>query len=281
VLIDAERVSTADVVIAGERIALADDSGALIDLRDGRGWLRRLAPEDWRDSATPGSHDAVVRSAWLSTLITIARLADLHWLSPLDTVFAAEDKLTQQRACQVVGISTPAMVLVTRPARIPPELGDHLVVKPMAAGHFRDATGTGRVIHATEMHRSDKRLDLLAGAPFLVQQRIRACAHLRVVTVGQDAWVCELDADGRPLDWRADESAHSSFRSAQHPEVAIQAIALTTKLGLGYSSQDWLIDAKGATLFLDLNPAGQWLFLPDEVAEQITMAIARWLTGSP
>jgi hypothetical protein len=48
---------------------------------------------------------------------------------------------------------------------------------------------------------------------------------------------------------------------------------------LGYSSQDWVIAPTGAALFLDLNPAGQWLFLPADVAEAATTAIARWLIG--
>jgi hypothetical protein len=148
----------------------------------------------------------------------------------------------------------------------------------MAAGHFRDATGAGRVVHATEMHRSDERLELLAGAPFLVQRLIEARAHLRVVTVGRQAWVCELDATDRPLDWRADETAHGSFRTVPRPDVALNAIALTAALGLGYSSQDWVVDAGGDALFLDLNPAGQWLFLP--VAADATSAIARWLMGA-
>ena len=140
-------------------------------------------------------------------------------------MFAAEDKLAQQRACHALGIAVPPIAFVTRPERIPAELGDWLVVKPMAIGHFRDATGAGRVVHATEMHRSDERLELLAGAPFLVQQRVEARAHLRVVTVGQQAWVCELDATDRPLDWRADEAAHSSFWATSRPDVATRATA--------------------------------------------------------
>jgi glutathione synthase/RimK-type ligase-like ATP-grasp enzyme len=279
VLVDAERLRTADVVVSGERIALPDDSGALVDLRSGRGWLRRLAPEDWRDDVKPGGHDAVVRSAWLSALVTIARLADLQWLSPLDAMFAAEDKLTQQAACRALGIPIPAMVLVTRPERIPQELGEWVVVKPMAAGHFRDTTGTGRVVHATEMRRSDERLELLAGAPFLVQERITAKTHLRVVTVGQQGWVCALDATNRPLDWRADDSAHSSFETTSRPDVVAKALMLTQHLGLGYSSQDWVIDGRGNPFFLDLNPAGQWLFLPKDVTGAATGAIVRWLIG--
>jgi hypothetical protein len=196
-------------------------------------------------------------------------------------MFSAEDKLAQQRACHAVGIPVPPIAFVTRPERIPAELGDWLVVKPMAIGHFRDASGAGRVVHATEMHRSDERLELLAGAPFLVQQRIDARAHLRVVTVGRQAWVCELDATDRPLDWRADEAAHSSFWATSRPDVATRAITLTERVGLGYSSQDWVIAADGAALFLDLNPAGQWRFLPDDVADEATIAIARWLIGAP
>lgn len=279
VVLDAEALSTADIVIDTAHLTVPDDTGALVDLRDGRGWLRRLAPEDWRDTDPPGGHDAVVRSGWLSALVTIVRLSELRWLSPLDVLFAAEDKLAQQRACAVLEIRCPPMALVTRPEHIPSELGDHLVVKAFASGHFRDATGTGHVVYATEMHRSDDRLALLAGAPFLVQQRAQARAHLRIVTMNDRAWACELDAASLPVDWRADEAAHSSFKPTSHPGVEASAVALAARLGLGYSSQDWLIDATGAALFLDLNPAGQWLFLPDEVAAAVTSAIAHWLVG--
>lgn len=274
---DAESLSAADVLVHEGTVALPDASGQLVDLSGARGWLRRLAPERWRDDAPPGGHDAVVRSAWVSALVTIARLADVRWLSPLDAMFSAEDKLAQQRACHALGIPVPPIALVTRPERIPAELGDWLVVKPMAVGNFRDATGAGRVVHATEMHRTDERLELLAGAPFLVQRRVEARAHLRVVTVNQQAWVCELDATDRPLDWRADEAAHSSFLATSRPDVANMAAALTESMGLGYSSQDWVIDPNGAALFLDLNPAGQWRFLPADVADEATFAIARWL----
>jgi hypothetical protein len=277
VLIDAERLSTADVTVDAADISLPDHSGAAVELVGGRGWLRRLAPEDWREGLQPGSHRAVVRAAWLSALVTIVRLSAVRWLSPLDAIFAAEDKLIQQRACRALSIAVPPMALVTRRERIPTELGDPLVVKPLAAGHFRDASGAGRVVHATDLSRSDERLELLAGAPFLVQKRIDARAHLRVVTVRGNAWVGELDAAGLPLDWRADAAAHTSFMAVTRPDLAAAAIRLTRKLGLGYSSQDWVIDAHGVVWFLDLNPAGQWLFLPAAVSEEATNAIARWL----
>jgi hypothetical protein len=129
------------------------------------------------------------------------------------------------------------------------------------------------------MRRDDPRLDLLAGAPFLVQPALNASAHLRVVTVRQKAWVSELESDSVSLDWRATAAAHSAFHPARYPEVAEEASKLAAKMRVGYSSQDWLVDQSGVAHFLDLNPAGQWLFLPNQVSEEVTLAIAEWLVG--
>jgi hypothetical protein len=279
VIVDAEQLSLADIYLTEDRVELPDVTGALTELSGGRGWLRRLAPQDWQADLIAGQHDAVVRSAWVSALLAVCVIADLQWLSPLGVLFAAEEKLVQQRACRTLGIDFPTTVVVTRPDRIPADLGDRLVVKPLGVGHYRDAAGVGRVVHATEIHRHDSALTLLAGAPFLVQQRIEARMHLRVVTVRGRHWVCELDAADLPLDWRADEGAHSSFRPGSYPAIGDRAVALAARLGVGYSSQDWIIDSAGNSTFLDLNPAGQWLFLPEQTACAVTGAIAGWLTG--
>jgi hypothetical protein len=260
--------------------ALTDEEGRWVELDGSRGWLRRLAPEQWRNDVEPGSRDAVVRDAWLTAITTLAELGGVEWLSPLAAIFASENKLLQQKACSSLGITFVPSVLVTRPDRIPPEFGSDLVVKPLAAGHYRDESGAGRVVHATAIARDDARLGLLGGAPFLVQPRLQATRHLRVVTVLEQSWVAGLDAADLPLDWRASAHAHDSFRPSSNPAVASSACALANTLGVGYSSQDWLVDAQGRWHFLDLNPAGQWLFLPDEVADPVTHAIADWLVNN-
>lgn len=222
-------------------------------------------------------HSGVVRQAWINAVASLIELTDVEWLSELPRVFAAEDKLRQLRACREVGLRSPPTLIVTRPDRIPAEFGEELIVKPFAAGHYREDTGDAKVVYATAMSRDDPRLDLLAGAPFLVQPRLRAAAHRRIVTVRDRAWVCELSAEGVGLDWRSTESAHSSFHSVDDPDAAAEALRLARHLGVGYSSQDWLVDQAGEPHFLDLNPAGQWLFLP--AAAEITSAIADWLVG--
>src|SRR4051794_41552126 len=62
---------------------------------------------------------------------------------------------------------------------------------------------------------------------------------------------CELDARDLQLDWRRNDAAHESFRAASHSTVESQALEITKHLGLGYSSQDWVVAGDG-TYFLDL-----------------------------
>jgi glutathione synthase/RimK-type ligase-like ATP-grasp enzyme len=99
------------------------------------------------------------------------------------------------------------------------------------------------------------------------------------VTVRHRAWTAALDARGVPLDWRGDIEAHGAFEPTKTPsQVREAALGLAASLGLGYSSQDWIETADGYW-FLDLNPSGQWLFLPEPVAGQVTSAVATWLRG--
>ncbi|MEH0483499.1 hypothetical protein QBA94_43435 [Streptomyces scabiei] len=57
------------------------------------------------------------------------------------------------------------------------------------------------------------------------------------------------------------------------------AARLARHLRTGISCQDWIVDASGPA-FIDLNPGGQWLFLPDVLTTQIADHLAAWLHGA-
>jgi hypothetical protein len=242
-----------------------------------RGWIRRLAPPHWRRSVTLGSKQAAIRGAWTTLVAAVAGAIEVVWLTPLERLFLRENKVLQACAADRLGIPTPALAVVSNRALIPSELGDRLVVKPLGSATYTDPDGTEQVVWTQEVSRDSLVLDKLAGAPFVIQARLEAERHLRVVTVDRQSWVCELTADDLPVDWRREERAHESFVATSEPAVGHDAVRLAMALGIGYSSQDWIV-ANGVAYFVDLNPAGQWLFLPNDVASAITRAIASWLT---
>jgi hypothetical protein len=242
-----------------------------------RGWLRRLAPPDWQRGITLESRQAAVKTSWLSLLTGVIRTCGVSWLTGVDALIVSESKLLQHDAARRVGVCTPKSIITNDRQVAADYLPDELVLKPLGPGHFFDGEEPF-VVFATAIRNDAPELDALAGAPFITQERIVARAHLRIVTVEDRVWAARLDATDRPLDWRRQDAAHRSFHATLAPAtVRDGGLRVATALDLGYSSQDWL-ETDSEPVLLDVNPAGQWLFLPPEVADPVTDAIAAWLT---
>lgn len=245
-----------------------------------RGYVRRLATPGWRSESHLTSLGGAIRSSWMSLLVSLIARTRFKWLTPIDRLFLAEHKLLQQRWAEEIGVATPETVVLSDRRAIPTTYGDRFVIKPVGPNEFVDERGETHVFFAQEIDRGDSVLDELHSTPFFLQMRVEAARHLRVVTVQKRAWVCVLDADELPLDWRKSDAAHNSFKfTSEFENVGIAAIRIADKLGVGYSSQDWIITRDGTPFFLDLNPGGQWLFLPAPTAEEITAGLSDWLVG--
>lgn len=210
-------------------------------------------------------------------MVALATHEGVEWLTPLDRLVLADNKILQGRAARGIGLQVPPTVVCSRPGDVPAELGERLVIKPLGTAQFASGSEQ-RVVFAQAVDRPELEHMPLAGAPFLVQSLIPALEHLRVVTVRDRCWIASLDAEGLPLDWRAADHAHGAFIPKENGSVEAHALRLAARLGLGFSSQDWILAESGAWL-LDVNPGGQWLFLPAPIAEDVSLAIADWLAG--
>jgi hypothetical protein len=241
----------------------------------GRGWLRRYAPSGWGTGTVSGSLAAAEKRAFLTLVGSISRLGNRTWLTPLDAMLGAEDRLVQLEVAGVLGISVPQTIVTSDPANASKALGERFVVKPLASGFYRRDDEAWAVY--TNKLEADEAVSLDFGAaPFVAQEPIVADDHFRVVTVGTSAWAARLSAAGRPLDWRQQTSAHGEWEPVDAPDLCLDAVRLAQTLGVGYSSQDWIGNSNGNT-FLDLNPGGQWMFLPSEICVAVTDAIADFL----
>ncbi len=276
-VVDAPRLAAAGrFLLTGDRFLLGDRDELVLDGRPRRGWIRRAAPEGWRDDVAPRSHDGAVRAAWFALLATLVRGFGIEWLTSPGTLASAENKALQYVLAARAGVDVPKTVVTTDASDIPPELGEQLVVKPLGPGGFVGTSTAGRWSSTQTESTATRNSELLPSAPFLVQELVRAGRHLRVATVGDRAWVCALTV-GAPLDWRRLDEAHRSFSAVEHRDASSAALQVSALLGVGYSSQDW-IETSDRLVFLDLNPGGQWLFLPEAVSRPVTAAIAAWLS---
>lgn len=284
----AERDAPAPLVFDADSLtrtgfALTDDSlevdGTTVTLGSNcRGWLRRYAPSMWGAGLVSGSLEAVRRRAFLTLAAAITRRRGIEWLTTLDAILAAEDRLAQLDVVRATGYRTPKSVVTSSAAHACAILGDRFLVKPLGQGFYHAVDGP-KAVFSTVLTRDNIDAVDFAHAPFVAQSIVDAQEHLRVVTVGNRTCVAKLDATRWPVDWRQAEEAHASWQAAEDTEACDAARRVATAFRVGYTSQDWIRDRNGNLWFLDLNPAGQWLFLPNPIAGEVTASVADHLHG--
>lgn len=275
-LIDAPTLASTDYCLDAGSLTIAGKTMILDGA--GRGWLRRYAPTTWGAGMIAGGLEAVSRRAFLSLVGSISRLGDRKWLTHLEAMLRAEDRLLQLQVVDSLGFRVPRTVVTDNGHTARTVLGDQFIVKPLLNGYYNSTDGPKAVftsvIRPSDLDRTD-----FAAAPFVAQEQIDIHEHLRIVTVNGRGWIASLDATNRPMDWRQQDEAHFSWRPIVNARAISDALEVAAAFNVGYTSQVWVRDDSGL-VFLDLNPGGQWLFLPNEVSMPATSAIAEFLVGA-
>ena len=132
-----------------------------------------------------------------------------------------------------------------------------------------------RVVSATEIAQ----LDQVRLAPLIFQEAIPGGCDLRVTVVGDRLFPAEIvgPADGYEYDFRL-HTAQSSITPVELPvTVTDRLLALMRRLDLGYGAIDLRRGSDGDYVFLEINPAGQWLFVEYATDQPISASLASLL----
>jgi glutathione synthase/RimK-type ligase-like ATP-grasp enzyme len=112
-------------------------------------------------------------------------------------------------------------------------------------------------------------------APAILQAYVPG-VDIRVTVVAGRIFATAIDArqTGSPEDFRP-VYAQANVSACRLPvEIEAGVRALVDSLGLSYAAIDLRRTDDGRHLFLEVNPAGQWLFLEDRTGQPITRAVA-------
>lgn len=262
---------------AGPSATLAVD-GREVDLAAiGAVWWRRpgaftLDPEldaDVRTFAYSECTEAI-SGLWASL--------DARWINPVAADEAAHHKPYNLAVAARTGLKVPRTLMTNDPA---------------AARDFVEEVGLGQVVHktflATKEHWRETRLlreeelallDHLRHAPAIFQERIAAVADVRVTVVGDEIFATEITtAPGTyELDYRMALGAAQVRATSVSEETERLLRVFMRELGLVYGAIDLLRCRDGAEVFLEINPAGEWLFAERRTGQAISAAMAALLT---
>src|SRR6185503_1800678 len=116
-----------------------------------------------------------------------------------------------------------------------------------------------------------ERLPELELAPTIFQRRVDGTRELRITVVGERLFAAEFSTgltDGR-LDRAVSHTRHDLPTA-----VARGLLSLLERLALSFAAVDMRIDARGEYQFLELNPAGVFLWIEVRTGMPISAAVA-------
>ena len=107
--------------------------------------------------------------------------------------------------------------------------------------------------------------------PSIYQEFIEKAHELRVTVIGNRVFTARISraGGGSFIDWRMKLGGEEAIFEPEilAPEFEAQVVAYVRKLGLAYGCLDFVVGVDGEPYFLEINPAGQFLFVEDFIPE--------------
>lgn len=211
---------------------------------------------------------------WESCIFSLEAASGCNWINKPSRQWLAKRKALQSRVATEVGLRTPA-TLITNDSREVREFSKRF---PRTIYKSMGETAHENTVTRFLSEADTERLDDLAHCPAIFQEFIEARHDLRVTIVGSRVFAVRIDSQSgqSKLDWRFDHSV--GFESfVLDPEVEALLLRLMRQLGLTYGAIDLRETPEGENVFLEVNPAGQYLFAELMTGAKISAAMAEAL----
>jgi glutathione synthase/RimK-type ligase-like ATP-grasp enzyme len=253
-----------------------DKSG--LDLNDcGAIWWRRPQSPEVSPQLTRQSHRHFALNESVEALYGLWHSLDAFWVNDPARDQVAQRKAFQLRVAQEVGLEIPA-TLITNCSQAVQEF-----VAPRGTGQviYKSFSATEQEWRETRLLR-DNELDLLGNvqyAPVIFQEYVEAEADLRITIVGDEIFPAAIYSQetSYKVDFRID-IARARVEATRLPaNVEERLLQLMRRLGLVYGAIDMRRTPDGRHVFLEINPAGQWLFVENYTKQPIAHSLARLL----
>ena len=261
----------------GERFMFGcDDAG--LDLDDCAAvWWRRPQHPSVEGAVDKPGHQNFALSESAEALSGLWQSLDAFWINdPVRDVVAGRKAYQLQLAARL-GLEVP-QTLITNCTQ--------------AAREFVQRQGVGKVIYkafsATETDWRETRLlreeelaqlENVKYAPVIFQSYIEADVDLRITVVGDKIFPAAIHSQDTSykVDFRMDIGQARIEPATLPTDVEAKLFALMNRLGLVYGAIDMRRRPDGSHVFLEVNPAGQWLFIERSSGQPITAALAELL----
>jgi glutathione synthase/RimK-type ligase-like ATP-grasp enzyme len=212
---------------------------------------------------------------------------DCLWVSAPAAIRRAGHKLYQLSAARELGFDVPPTLVSQDPERIRAfsrEVGLPMIAKLISKGPPRTSRIEEQYVVFTELLDeqclSDD--DALRICPAIYQPYVEKAYELRVTVVGTEVFACRIESQATErtrIDWRNYDLDHTPHTAtALEPGLSERCVALVRQFGLRFGAIDLIVTPDGRTIFLEINPNGQWGWIEEITGLPIAAAHAELLS---
>lgn len=243
----------------------------------GAAWWRRPQAPQISPRVQGASNRLFAANECAEALGGLWHALDVFWINDPGRDYVAHRKLTQLRVAQDCGFRLPDTLVTNDPAqaRVFIDRRGYRNVIYKAFSALEDAWRETRLLREEE-------LDLLESvryAPVIFQEYVEAVYDVRVTVVGQKVFPAAIHSQqtSYPVDFRMDMGSAKIEPLELPADVQARLLDFQGRLGLQYGAIDLRRRPDGEYVFLEVNPAGQWLFIEQATGQPIAAALAELL----
>jgi len=261
------------------RFQLRRRGGGILDLDaiDAVWWRR---PQPFRP---PAGMDQTSRQLALSESMTafqgLYQALDAFWINEPARDAAASHKPYQLALAQKIGLDIPSTLMTNdvEAAKVFWRQYDGEVIYKQFLALPAAWRETRRLKPEDEAQAA-----AVAHAPVIFQKHVPAVADLRVTAIAGEYFAAATDV--RAAEYPQDVRLNLGAKYEPHdlpPAVIAKLGELMRRLGLVYGAIDLRLTPEGRYVFLEINPAGQFLYVEHATGQPIAAALAKALLERP
>jgi glutathione synthase/RimK-type ligase-like ATP-grasp enzyme len=240
-------------------------------------WWRRPQPFTLHDELNGGVGRNFSYNECMSAINGLWLLSDAAWINNPVNDETASRKAYQLKMATACGLTIPRTLITNDPKK---------------AVEFIHTQGQGNVIYksfsATEQAWRETRLvkqeeleniESVKYAPVIFQECIHADIDLRVTIIGDNIFPAAIHSKDTSYKYDFRMNYHEC-KIVQHPlpdKLNKQLLRFMKEMGITYGAVDLRLRPTGEYVFLEVNTAGQWLFMEQPTGMPITQTLVRTL----
>lgn len=249
---------------SGRRLAL-DEVGAV--------WNRRIKSFTLNSSIVDDTGKMFAWSECNEAMQGLWYALDCYWMNPPAADEIALKKVAQHRVAHRIGLAIPETLVTNGPDEALAFIDKHAStgVVRKAFRNIPQAPRETLMVGPEEVAL----IDSVQFAPVIFQQFIPAELDLRITIVDGEIFATSFKSDPRyQVDYRSGIGSAQVAPYNLPDDVSCKLLKLMDEFQLKFGAVDFRVTPEGNHVFLEINPAGEYLYASERTRQPIPHAIA-------